>query len=171
VRGRREATGRGVYFGVREACAVGEDMKALGLGVGLAGKRVAVQGLGNVGYHAAKFLGEGGATIVALSEYEGAIHNPKGLDLEAVVRWRTETKSLLNFPGATNLPDRNAVLEVDCDILVPAALENVITHENAPRVRAKIIGEGANGPTTAEGSELLTKRGVLVIPDAYLNAG
>jgi glutamate dehydrogenase (NAD(P)+) len=171
VRGRREATGRGVYFGVREACAVAEDMKALGLGVGLAGKRVAVQGLGNVGYHAAKFLGEGGATIVALSEYEGAIANPRGLDLEAVVRWRSETKSLLNFPGATNLPDRNAVLEVDCDVLVPAALENVITSENAPRVRAKIVAEGANGPTTAEASDFLTKKGVLVIPDAYLNAG
>jgi len=171
VRGRKEATGRGVFFGVREVCSVAEDMRALGLPIGLQGKRVAVQGLGNVGYHAAKFLGEGGATIVALSEYEGAIHNPRGLDLEAVVRWRNETKSLLNFPGATNLPDRNAVLEVDCDILVPAALENVITIGNAPRVRARIVAEGANGPTTAEASDFLVKKGALVIPDAYLNAG
>jgi glutamate dehydrogenase (NAD(P)+) len=171
VRGRKEATGRGVYFGVREACAVAEDMKALGLTTGLAGKRVAVQGLGNVGFHAAKFLVEGGAILVGLSEFEGAIANPRGLDLEAVVRWRAETKSLLNFPGATNLPDRDAVLELDCDILVPAALENVITHENAPRVRARIVAEGANGPTTAEASELLGRKGALVIPDAYLNAG
>jgi glutamate dehydrogenase (NAD(P)+) len=171
VRGRKEATGRGVYFGVREVCSVAEDMKALGLAAGLADKRVAVQGLGNVGYHAAKFLVEGGAVLVGLSEYEGAIYNPRGLDLEAVVRWRAETKSLLNFPGATNLPDRSAVLELDCDILVPAALENVIHAENAARVRAKIIAEGANGPTTAEASEFLTQRGALVIPDAYLNAG
>ncbi len=171
VRGRREATGRGVYFGVREACDVADDMKALGLTAGLSGKRVVVQGLGNVGFHAAKFLQEGGAVLVGLSEYEGAIANPRGLDLEAVMRWRAETKSLLNFPGATSLTDRNAVLELDCDILVPSALENVITVENAPRVKAKVIAEGANGPTTAEASEMLNRRGALIIPDAYLNAG
>src|SRR5215470_19101351 len=171
VRGRKEATGRGVYFACREAVGVGEDMRALGVGVGLAGKRVVVQGLGNVGYHAAKFLQEGGAHLVGLAEYEGAIANPKGMDLEAIVRWRTETKSLLNFPGGQNLPSRDAALELDCDILVPAALENVITAENAPRIKAKIVAEGANGPTTAEASDILRQRGVLVIPDAYANAG
>jgi glutamate dehydrogenase (NAD(P)+) len=171
VRGRKEATGRGVYFGVREVVSVAEDMKALGLSVGLGGKRVVVQGLGNVGFHAAKFLQEAGAVLVGLAEYEGAIANPKGLDLEAVMRWRGETKSLLNFPGAQNLASRDAVLEVDCDVLVPAALENVITVENAGRVKAKVVAEGANGPTTAEASALLRQRGVLVIPDAYLNAG
>src|SRR5262249_27038676 len=133
VRGRKEATGRGVYFACREAVGVGEDMRTVGLGVGLAGKRVVVQGLGNGRHHAAKFLQEGGAVLVGLAEYEGAIANPKGMDLDAVVRWRAETKSLLNFPGAHNLPNRDAALEVDCDILVPAALENVISTENAPR--------------------------------------
>jgi len=171
VRGRKEATGRGVFFGVREVASVAEDMRAVGLGVGLTGKRVVVQGLGNVGFHASKFLQEAGAILVALAEYEGAIANPKGLDLDAVMRWRNETKSILNFPGAQNLASRDAALEVDCDILVPAALENVITVENAPRVKAKIIAEAANGPTTAEASEMMRKRGVLVIPDAYLNAG
>ena len=171
VRGRKEATGRGVYFGTREVVAVAEDMRMLGLGVGLSGKRVVVQGLGNVGYHAAKFLQEGGAVVVGLAEYEGAIASPKGIDLEAAMRWRGETKSLLNFPGAQNLPHRDAALELDCEIIVPAALENVITAENAPRIKAKIVAEGANGPTTAEGSEILRQRGVLVIPDAYLNAG
>ena len=171
VRGRKEATGRGVYFGTREVVAVAEDMRMLGLGVGLSGKRVVVQGLGNVGYHAAKFLQDGGAVVVGLAEYEGAIASPKGIDLEAAMRWRGETKSLLNFPGAQNLPHRDAALELDCEIIVPAALENVITAENAPRIKAKIVAEGANGPTTAEGSEILRQRGVLVIPDAYLNAG
>jgi glutamate dehydrogenase (NAD(P)+) len=171
VRGRKEATGRGVYFGVREACNVGEDMKALGLGIGIDGKRVAVQGLGNVGYHAAKFIQEGGGVLVALSEYEGAIYNPRGLDLEQVMKHRAETKSLLGFPGATNLGHRDAVLEVECDILVPAALESVITDENVAKVKAKIVAEGANGPVTAHASEVLSERGALVLPDAFLNAG
>jgi len=104
IRGRKEATGRGVYFGIREACDIGEDMKALGLSRGLEGKRIVVQGLGNVGYHAAKFLQEGGAIIVGVAEYEGAIHDPKGLDVDAVMKHRNETRSILSFPGATNIP-------------------------------------------------------------------
>ncbi len=171
IRGRTEATGRGVFFGVREACDVVEDMKALGLTPGLAGKRVVVQGLGNVGYHAAKFLEEGGAIIVGIAEREGAIHNPKGLDLEKVVAHRKATGSCLNFPGATNITPSLAALELDCDILVPAALERQITAENAPRIKAKIIAEGANGPTTTEADAILQQRGVLVLPDLYLNAG
>ncbi|MBI3111475.1 MAG: Glu/Leu/Phe/Val dehydrogenase [Ignavibacteriales bacterium] len=171
IRGRREATGRGVFFGIREACANAEDMKALGLKPGLEGKRVVVQGLGNVGYHAAKFLQEGGCLIVGLAEYEGAIYNLKGLDVEAVVKHRKETRSILNFPGATNMASTAEALELDCDILVPAALESVITKENAPRIKAKIIGEGANGPTTAEAGEILNRKGTMVIPDMYLNAG
>ncbi|MEX0736750.1 MAG: Glu/Leu/Phe/Val dehydrogenase [Bacteroidota bacterium] len=171
IRGRREATGRGVFFGIREACANAEDMKALGLKPGLEGKRVVVQGLGNVGYHAAKFLQEGGCILVGLAEYEGAIHNPKGLDLEEVVKHRKSTRSILSFPGATNLANTAEALELECDILVPAALESVITKENAPRIKAKILGEGANGPTTAEAGEILNRKGVMVIPDMYLNAG
>jgi glutamate dehydrogenase (NAD(P)+) len=171
IRGRREATGRGVCFGIREACDVAEDMKALGLTTGLSGKRVIVQGLGNVGYHAAKFLEQSGCVIVGLAEREGAIHNPDGMDLEAVVRHRSENRSILNYPRATNLPRSSDALELDCDILVPAALENTITAENAPRIKARIIGEAANGPTTAEAEEILLSKGALLIPDIFLNAG
>jgi glutamate dehydrogenase (NAD(P)+) len=171
VRGRLEATGRGVFFGLREVCNHSDDMKQLGLQKGLEGKRIVVQGLGNVGYNAAQFCQQGGAIIIALAEYEGAIYNPKGLDVEAVMKHRKETGSLLNFPGANNLNTREEALEVDCDILIPAALENQITEENAHRVKAKILAEAANGPTTARAAEILLRRGVLVIPDIYLNAG
>lgn len=171
IRGRTEATGRGVFFGTREACAIGEDMKALGMKPGLQGKKVVVQGLGNVGFYAAKFLQEGGALVIAIAEYEGAIHNPKGLDIEAVYKHRSENKSILNFPGAQNLGSSAEALELECDILVPAALEKQITAENAPRIKAKIIAEGANGPTTPEAEEILRARGALVLPDMYLNAG
>jgi glutamate dehydrogenase (NAD(P)+) len=171
IRGRTEATGRGVYFGIREVCGVPEDMKSLGLSPGLAGKRVVVQGLGNVGYHAAKFFQEGGAVIVGLAEYEGAIANPKGLDIEKVAAHRGSTRSILKFPGATDIPRSLDALELDCDILIPAALERQITGDNAPRIKAKIIAEAANGPTTPEADEILARKGVMVIPDAYLNAG
>ncbi len=171
VRGRKEATGRGVYYGLREACSFAEDMRKLGLEPGLEGKKVVVQGLGNVGYHAAKFLQEGGAIIVGLAEYEGAIYNPKGLDVDAVVAHRAEKKSILNFPGAENIDQTQLALELECDILVPAALENQITKENMGRIKAKIIGEAANGPVTSEAAEFLVKNGKMIIPDMYLNAG
>jgi glutamate dehydrogenase (NAD(P)+) len=160
-----------VYFGIREALADVELARAHGLTPGLAGKRVVVQGLGNVGYNAARFLHEGGAVLVGLAEYEGAISNPAGLDLESVVRHRRETTRITGFPGAQDLPSSAAALELDCDVLVPAALENVITADNAPRIRARCVGEAANGPVTADADEILRKRGVLVIPDIYLNAG
>lgn len=171
VRGRREATGRGVYFGIREACGIKEDMRRVGLPVGLEGKRVVVQGLGNVGYHAAKFLQEGGAVLVGLSEYEGAISNPKGLDVDRVVQHRNETQAILNYPGAVNLSQNSDALELDCDILVPAALENQITLENANQVQAKIVAEAANGPVTPDAHDILLQKGVLILPDIYLNAG
>lgn len=171
IRGRTEATGRGVAIAAREACNVPEDMKALGLAPGLAGKRVVVQGLGNVGYHAALFLQEYGAQIVGLIEVEGAIHNPEGLDVLEVVKHRKEAGSILTFPGAKALANGNGGLELDCDILVPAALENQITADNAPRIRAKIIVEGANGPTTSRASEMLSEHGVLILPDHFANAG
>ena len=171
VRGRLEATGRGVFFGLREVCSHTDDMKQLGLDKGLEGKRVVVQGLGNVGYNAAHFCQHGGAVIIALAEYEGAIYDPKGLDVEAVMKHRKETGSILNFPGATNLNTREEALELECDILIPAALENQITEENAGRVKAKILAEAANGPTTADAEEILQSKGVLIIPDIYLNAG
>jgi glutamate dehydrogenase (NAD(P)+) len=171
IRGRVEATGRGVFFGIRELCHVAEDMKALGMSPGIAGKRVVVQGLGNVGYHAAKFFQEAGAVLVGLAEAEGAIASTKGLDVEQVMTHRREHRSLLDFPGATNLPRREDALELECDILIPAALERQITEENAPRVKAKIVVEAANGPTTTEADEILGKRGIPVVPDAYINAG
>jgi glutamate dehydrogenase (NAD(P)+) len=171
IRGRNEATGRGVYFGVREACEVAEDMRQLDLEPGLAGKRVVIQGLGNVGYHAARFLADDGAVLVGFAEYEGAIHDPNGLDLESVMAHRRETGSILDYPGATNLERSIDALELACDILVPAALENQVTGENAPRIRAKIVAEAANGPLTFDADHVLEQRGVMVIPDTYLNSG
>lgn len=171
VRGRREATGLGVFYGTREVCNLPDLMKKLGLPVGIEGKRVIVQGLGNVGYWAARFFEQAGAKIVGLAEYEGAILSDKGLDVDAVFQHRKKTSSILNFPGATNVANSFDALEADCDILIPAALENVINAENAPRIKAKIIGEGANGPLTPEADEVFAQKGVIVIPDMYLNAG
>jgi len=171
VRGRVEATGRGVYYGIREVCSRADDMRLLGLDPGIEGKTVVIQGIGNVGYHAARFLEEAGAIIVGIAEREGAIFSDRGLVLEDVVAHRAETGSILDFPGAKNLPDRSAALELECDILVPAALENQITAANADRIRAKIVAEAANGPVTADASETLLARGCLLIPDLYLNAG
>jgi glutamate dehydrogenase (NAD(P)+) len=171
VRGRREATGRGLYFALREACAQADDMKRLGLSPGIEGKRVIVQGLGNVGYHAAKFCREGGAILVGIAEREGAIASPNGLHEDEVFQHRIKTGSILDFPGATNVANTAAALEMDCDVLIPAALEGVFTAENAPRVQAKIIAEGANGPTTPAADPIFRERGILVIPDIYCNAG
>jgi len=171
IRGRLDATGRGVFFGIREACNTPEEMNDLGLPTGLEGKRVVVQGLGNVGYHAARHLADGGAILVGLAEWEGAIANPDGLELDAVVAHRKETGAILGFPGATDIARSAEALELDCDILIPAALENQITAENAGRIRAKLIGEAANGPTTVDADEILLERGVRVLPDLYLNAG
>ncbi|MCC7400068.1 MAG: Glu/Leu/Phe/Val dehydrogenase [Chitinophagaceae bacterium] len=171
VRGRREATGLGVFFGLKEVCHMKDIMEKRGLTTGVEGKRVAVQGLGNVGYNTAKFFSEGGAKIIGLAEYEGAIWSEKGLDVEAVFQHRKKTGSILNFPGAHNFDKSSDMLEMECDILIPAALENVINGENAPRVKAKIIGEAANGPLTPEADEVFIKKGILVVPDMYLNAG
>jgi glutamate dehydrogenase (NAD(P)+) len=171
IRGRAEATGRGVYYAVREVCGVVEDMNAMGLSTGITGKRVVIQGLGNVGYHAARFFQLGGALVVGIAESEGAISDPKGLDIEKLMEHRRERRSILDFPGATNLARREDALELECDILIPAALERQITAENAPRVQARMVVEAANGPTTPEADEILGRRGILVLPDAYVNAG
>lgn len=171
IHGRTEATGRGVCMGLERVVSYAEDMKKLGLTPGLAGKRIVVQGLGNVGYFTAKFLSEKKAIIVALAEWDGAIANDDGLDVDAVQAHRRKTGSIVNFPGGKNLNNRSDVLEYDCDILVPAALERVINSDNASKIKAKIVGEGANGPVTAEGEEILLSRGIMVVPDAYLNAG
>ncbi len=171
VRGRKEATGLGVFYGVREVCNMPDMMKKLDLPTGIKGKRVVVQGLGNVGYHSAKYFRGHGAVVIAIAEYEGAIFSEKGLNEEEVFQYRKQKGSILNFPGAKNLEKSSDALELECDILIPAALENVINKDNAERVKAKIIGEAANGPLTPDADEILNRKGVLVIPDMYLNAG
>jgi glutamate dehydrogenase (NAD(P)+) len=171
IRGRNEATGRGVYFGVREACDIAEDMRAVGLETGLAGKRFVVQGMGNVGHFAAHYLSQNGAILVGVAEIEGAIEKQSGIDFAALVDFRKETGSILGFPGSEALANSREGLEIECEILVPAAIERQITRENATRIRAKIVAEAANGPVTANADEILRQRGIIVIPDTYLNAG
>jgi len=171
VRGRREATGLGVFYGIREVCNMPDVMSKLGLSIGVEGKRVVVQGIGNVGYHTAKFFRENGAKIIAISEHDGAVFNPEGLHEDELIEFRKKTGSIINFPGATTIANTTDALELDCDILIPAALENVINGDNAPRIKAKIIGEAANGPLTPDADEIFAAKGVLVIPDMFLNAG
>ena len=174
VRGRTEATGRGVFYGIREACNQQDLMDQLGLKLGIEGKTMVVQGLGNVGSHTATISqDEGGVRIIGVSEVEGAIYCPDGFDIHEVIAHRAKHGSILSFPGVESYgkDDRRSVMEFECDILVPAALENQIDEHNAHNVRAKIVAEGANGPVTAAGSAILAERGVVVLPDIYLNAG
>lgn len=171
IHGRTEATGNGVFFGIRHALSFPEDMEKVGLEPGIEGKTVVVQGLGNVGYHAALNLEKAGAKIVAIAEYDGAICNPKGLDVTAVQEFRSDTGSIVGFPDARVLPNSADALEYECDILIPAALEGQLTAENASRIKAKIIAEAANGPTTAAAEAILNQKGILILPDLYLNAG
>jgi glutamate dehydrogenase (NAD(P)+) len=171
ISGRKEATGRGLMYALEAACADVADMRALGLSIGLDGKRIVVQGLGNVGYHAARFCREQGARVVGIAVPEGALLDPSGLDEDAVREHRTRTKSILGFPGATSVPQSADALEVECDVLIPAALEHQLTAENAPRIKARIILEGANGPTAPAADDIFRSRGALVVPDIYANAG
>ena len=172
IQGRREATGRGVQYGVREAFKFPEDLKRSGLSGGLEGKRVAVQGFGNVGYHAAKFLSEeDGCRIVGIGDISGGIRSERGLSIADLSEYRAQTGGIAGFPGSEPLAGPTDVLELDCDILVPAALENQITLANVDRVKARFIAEAANGPTTLGAGERLHGRGVTIIPDIYLNAG
>jgi glutamate dehydrogenase (NAD(P)+) len=172
IQGRVEATGRGVFYGIQEMCRVKEDMQKWGMETGIRGKRIVVQGLGNVGSFSALISQqEGDAKIIGIAEYEGSIHNEKGIDIEALLKHRQESGTIMTFAGAKPLSHRMEALELDCDILIPAALENQITMDNAPRIKAKIIAEAANGPITADASEYLTKKGVIIVPDMYINAG
>lgn len=174
IRGRTEATGRGVFYGIREACSSSEDMKRLGLEPGIAGKTMVVQGLGNVGSYTAMISqDEGDVKIIGIGEVEGAIYKESGIDIHDLLKFRKETGSILGYPGAKvfEKKDRLAVLEMECDILVPAALENQITMENAHKIKAKIIAEAANGPITSMAEEVLLSKGILIIPDLFLNAG
>ena len=172
IQGRTEATGRGLQFALREFFRHPDDVARARLTGGLEGKRIVVQGLGNVGYHAAKFLSEeDGALIVGIIEREGAVWCETGIDVEAAKQWLTKNGTLRDCPGTRFHEDGAAVLEAECDILLPAALEGVIHKGNADRIRAPVIIEGANGPVTAGADEILRDRGVLIIPDMYANAG
>jgi glutamate dehydrogenase (NAD(P)+) len=160
--GRREATGRGVMITTREA--------ARHLGLDITTATVAVQGFGNVGSVSALLLNQLGSKILAVTDWKGGVHNPKGLDVEALIKWTAEHKTVAGFPGADPLPPEK-VFELDVDVLIPAALENQITMANANKIKAKIIAEGANGPTTPDADNYLCERGVFLIPDILANAG
>lgn len=172
IAGRVEATGRGIQFALREFFREPLDVKRASLEGGLEGQRIIVQGLGNVGVHAAKFLSlEDGAKVTGIIERSGALVCNDGLDVAAVKEWINSTGGVEGFPDATFIAEGDSVLEAECDILIPAALEGVIHAENAARINAKLIIEAANGPVTAAADEVLRERGVVVIPDLYANAG
>jgi glutamate dehydrogenase (NAD(P)+) len=160
--GRNEATARGVQFVTREACRE--------KGIPLKGAKVVVQGFGNAGSIAARLLSEDGASIIAVSDSSGGIVNPRGLDIHAVLAWKAQSGALKGFAGAEPITNER-LLELECDVLIPAALENQITLENAARIRAKIVAEAANGPTTPGADEVLFRNGVFLIPDILANAG
>jgi len=172
IAGRVEATGRGVQYALQEFFRYPEDIAMAGLDGTLDGKRIIVQGLGNVGYHAAKFLSEeDGAKITGIIERDGALTSDKGLNVEAVRSWIAEHGGVKGCPEGDYVEDGASVLEADCDIMIPAALEGVINLSNAERVKAPLIIEAANGPITAGGDEVLRKKGCVIIPDLYANAG
>ncbi len=172
IDGRVEATGRGVFYALQEFFRHPEDVRDAGLEGGLEGKRVIVQGLGNVGFHAVKFLQElEGARITGIAERDGAILSEKGFDVESVAAYIREHGGVRDYPDAVYIEDGRAALEEECDILIPAALEGQITLENAPRLKTKLIAEAANGPVTFEANEYLRDQGVIILPDAFLNAG
>ncbi len=174
IRGRTEATGRGVYFGLRYACEDSELMGEYGIPVGLDNKTIVIQGFGNVGYHSAKFLSQlGKAKVIAVAEYNGiAMNRSQGLDIEELLKYWKAHKTFKGFQGAEEfIEDPKQFVGLECDILLPAALEGQITMQNVGAIKAKIIAEAANGPVTSSAAEELFRRQILVIPDIYLNAG
>ncbi len=172
IAGRVEATGRGVQYGLREFFRHPEDVAKANLEGKLKGKRIIVQGLGNVGYHAAKFLSEeDGAKITAIIERDGALHDEGGIHVEEVHKWIAKHGTIKGFPSAKFAEDGPSLLEADCDILIPAALEGVINLTNAERIKAPLIVEAANGPITAAADDILREKGIVIIPDMYANAG
>ena len=172
IAGRVEATGRGVQYALREFFRESQDVSRAGLSGSLDGKRIIVQGLGNVGYHAAKFLSEeDGSVITGIIERDGALLDEGGLNIESVKNWIAEKGGVSGFPNAEFIENGAALLEEECDVLVPAALEGVINVNNASDIKAPLIIEAANGPITASGDEILKKKGSVIIPDMYANAG
>ena len=172
IQGRVEATGRGVQYALREFFRHPGDAAHAGLSGDLEGKRVIVQGLGNVGYHAAKFLSEeDGAVVTGILERDGGLHSDAGLDVDRVRQWIAAHGTVRGYPEASFVPDGASLLEADCDILIPAAMEGVIHLGNAARIKAPLILEAANGPVTFGADEILRAKGTVIIPDLYANAG
>ncbi|MEM7775699.1 MAG: Glu/Leu/Phe/Val dehydrogenase [Pseudomonadota bacterium] len=172
IEGRVEATGRGVQYATREFFRNPDDVAMTGLTPELKGKRIIVQGLGNVGYHAAKFLEEeDGCRIVGVIERDGAVYSEAGLPIDELKKHLIAHNGVKGFPNTEFLPDGGALLTRDCDILIPAATEAAIDTHNAPHIRAKLIVEAANGPTTFDADEILRSRGIVVLPDLFVNAG
>ena len=172
IQGRVEATGRGVQYALREFFRQPEDKAAANLSGDLDGKRVIVQGLGNVGYHAAKFLSEeDGCKITAIIERDGALTDDRGLNIEDVRQWMVKHGTIKGYPNAAYVEDGTPLLEAECDILIPAAMEGVIHKGNAANVKASLIIEAANGPITFGADEILRQKGCVIIPDMYANAG
>lgn len=172
IQGRTEATGRGVFYGLREICNDEGMMKELGMDMGIAGKTMVIQGMGNVGSYAGSISqDEGDVKVIAVSEIEGTIHDPNGLDMDKLIKYRKKNGSILGFGKSKTLKVREDWVKIECDILVPAALESQIHKGNAKQVKAKIVAEAANGPVTSEAEDILNKKGVCILPDMYLNAG
>ncbi len=172
IRGRTEATGRGVQYALQEFFRHPDEVKKTGMEGSLAGKRIVIQGLGNVGFYAAKFLSEeDDAKIIAVIERDGVVMNEDGLDIQALSYYLCDNGGVKGFAGGNYSEDGAAGLELDCDILIPAALEAVIDTSNANRIKAKLIAEAANGPVTFEADRILQKKGISILPDAYVNAG
>lgn len=171
IEGRTEATGRGVQYAIREFFATPKDVAKTELDRRLLGRTVMVQGFGNVGYHAAKFLAEDGCKIIAIIEHNGACVNLDGIAVEELARYFRTNRTFQGFEGGEFRSDGNAIFEAECDILIPAARESVITVDNADAIRAKLVVEAANGPVTFEADRRLRERGVTVIPDLFANAG
>ncbi len=172
IQGRVEATGRGVQYALREFFREARDVAAANMSGTLEGKTVIVQGLGNVGYHAAHFLqSEDGCTIKAIIEHDGALLDHRGLDVEKVREWINKHGGVTGYPDARHFEDGSMLLEEECDILIPAAMEAVINLSNADNIKAKLIIEAANGPITAGADTILRDKGVMIIPDLYANAG
>jgi glutamate dehydrogenase (NAD(P)+) len=172
IRGRVEATGRGVVYAMREFFRNLEDVNRTGMKGGLAGKRIVLQGLGNVGYYAGKLLEEEDeSVIIAIIEKDGALINEEGLSVQRIREYINANKTIKGFPDAGFIENGKAALEIECDILIPAAMEAQITGENAERIKTKLIVEAANGPVTFEADEILRNKNITILPDAYVNAG
>lgn len=172
IRGRDKATGLGIFYGVREMSQNEKDMKFIGQTTGLKDKRVVVQGFGNVGYWSAELLSsKGGSKITAIGEYNGAIHNAKGLDIPALLKHWKSQGTFQGFKGGDFIANGNDVLEMECDLLIPGALEGVIHSGNVNKIKARWIGEAANGPITSLADPVLNAKGTLILPDLFLNAG